>query len=692
MKIVLQDGMKDCGVCSLLSIIRFYGGDVSKEYLREITNTTKNGVSAYNLIEGAKKIGFEATGVCGDMTNLDKNNLPCLAHLVFGKGYKHFVVIYKINKDLEKVYIMDPARGKVVLSFSEFRLYSTQNFILLKPLLKMPYINNKKVIKNTIIKVMKDNKKMIILLSIFIISYFVFNILAAFHLKYLSEIVINYNVLTNHFIITLIVCIVYFFKIISGYIKNILFIKITSIIDYVLTTKTFRQILLLPYLFYKNRTTGEVITRLKDLSLVKNFFIKLFSVLVTDMISLIIFLILMINLNLEISLIIIFVVSVFLIFITLRSKFKRKYYVKVLNSEEKTNSYLIESLSNVDTIKGGHIEKKLFDKFTIIYKDLLDKNYLYMLFISINQFVKENIKDILMLIVYGLGTVFVLDDKMSVENIFLYQTFFMYFFSSVISIIDVIDEYYTYKVSLKRVEDLYTICGEKFEGSYYYYNFSLDKDIVFKNLKYCYGNRKILDGINLVIKNGEKLLLIGENGSGKSSLVKILMRYLDVPYGMCSIGDIDINHYHLENIRKNISYVSSNDFLFTDTLYNNLTLENDVSDDILEIVMKVTKVDEILKKRDVDYKMMVEENGFNFSNGERQRIILCRYLLRNSNIYIFDEALGQIDIFTEREILINMFKFLKDKTVIVISHRINNKDIFDRIIKLEEGIIYEEKV
>ena len=409
MRIVLQDGMKDCGVCSLLSIIRFYGGDVSKEYLREITNTTKNGVSAYDLIEGAKKVGFEADGVCGDMTNLKKNNLPCLAHLVLGKGYKHFVVIYKINKELEKVYIMDPAKGRVVLSFSEFRLYSTKNFILLRPLKKIPYINNKKILKKTIVKVLKSNKKIVFLLGMFVISYFVFNVLAAFHFKYLLELVINYNVSTNLLIMSFIVFMIYILKLVSGFIKNILFMKISSIVDEIITIKTLKQILLLPYLFYKNRTTGEVITRLKDLSLVKNFLIQCFSVLITDVISLVIFLILMFNINLEISLIVVLLVSGLFLFIVCRSKSKRKSYKKVLNSEEKANSYLVEALNNVDTIKGGHIEKRLTDKFLIIYKDLLDKNYLYMLFVSINQFVKENIKDFLLLIVYGIGCIFVLE-------------------------------------------------------------------------------------------------------------------------------------------------------------------------------------------------------------------------------------------------------------------------------------------
>ena len=96
MKVVLQDGNKDCGICSLLSIIRFYGGDVSKEYLREITNTTKNGVSALGLIEGAKMLGFDAVGVCGDLNKIEDNNLPCLAHILTNKGFKHFNKIFFI--------------------------------------------------------------------------------------------------------------------------------------------------------------------------------------------------------------------------------------------------------------------------------------------------------------------------------------------------------------------------------------------------------------------------------------------------------------------------------------------------------------------------------------------------------------------------------------------------------------------
>lgn len=692
MKIVLQDGNKDCGICALLSIIRFYGGDVSKEYLREITNTTRNGVSAYNLIEGAKIIGLEAEGVYGDMTKIEENNLPCLAHLNINKNYKHFVAIYKIDNKSEKIVIMDPAKGKRTLSFSEFKLMSTNNFIFVRPIKKLPFLVNKHIIKKIIFRSFIENKQLFIFLILLVLSYFIFSILGAFHFKYLLNFVIEYNVSTNIYIISIVLLVIYIFKVISELLKNMLFVKVSSMIDETITLQTFKQILLLPYLYYKNRTTGEVITRLKDLNNVKTFLIKLFNVLVTDIFSLIIFLILMFKINRNITFMVLIIMSSLCLIIVFRNKKKRKLYLNVCYKEEKVNSYLIEALSNVDTIKGGHIEKRLSDKFLIFYKDLLEKGYVYSLYSEITHSMKENIKNIVLVLVYGLGSLLVIEGNIGIGDILLYQSFLMYFLGSMMQVINLIDEYHNYKVSLKRVEDLYTISNEKFNGSYYYYNYILDGDICFNKLSYKYSNKKILDSVDLIIKSGEKVLLTGESGSGKSSLVKILMRYLEVPYGMCSINGIDINHYHLENIRRNISYVCSSDYLFTDSLYNNITLGKEISEDVFLEVCRITKVDEIILKREATYQMLVEENGFNFSNGERQRIVLARYLLRNSSIYIFDEAFGQIDISKEKEILKEMFEYLKNKTVIVISHRFNNQKEFSRVFRLNKGCVFEEKV
>ena len=185
MKVVLQDGIKDCGICCLLSVIRFYDGDVSKEYLREITNTNKSGVSAYDLIEGAKSIGFDAVGVKGDLSKIEKNNLPCLAHVIVNKSYKHFVVIYDIDFKRNKVLIMDPAKGKVILNMSEFKLMSSMNYIFLKPVKTLPVFNKSKIIRKILTVFFRKNKIFVILIIVLTFVYFLFQIITTFHFKYL---------------------------------------------------------------------------------------------------------------------------------------------------------------------------------------------------------------------------------------------------------------------------------------------------------------------------------------------------------------------------------------------------------------------------------------------------------------------------------------------------------------------------
>ena len=109
MKVVRQNGSMDCGVCCLLSVIRHYGGNLPIEYLREMTATDRNGVSAYNLVHTAQEIGFSAYGVRGELTDISSLDLPIISHVILNKNLKHFVVIYKIDNIKKKVMIMDPA-------------------------------------------------------------------------------------------------------------------------------------------------------------------------------------------------------------------------------------------------------------------------------------------------------------------------------------------------------------------------------------------------------------------------------------------------------------------------------------------------------------------------------------------------------------------------------------------------------
>ena len=691
MKIVLQDGIKDCGICCLLSIIRFYGGEVSKEYLRELTNTTKDGVTLYNLINAAKKIGFDAEGLSGNIKDINVNNLPCIAHVNINKKFKHFVVIYKINKDKHQITIMDPAKGKKTISFSEFNLLSSNNYLFITPKRKLPIYKKKNIIYRVVYTLITTNKKKGIIVFILTINYFILTIILSFHFKYLLEYSINYQISTVIIKISILISVVYILKNIICYLRNTLLNKWNSIFDISIYENTYRQILLLPYLYFKNRTTGEVVSRFKDLNTVREYLTTFFCTFTTDFISMIIFLIIMINYNIKLTIIINIHILLIIIYILITNKLKKRLLKKVHRNEDIVNSYLIQGISNVDTIKGSHLEKRFIDKFSINYKLFQESIYSYNNLIEIELLIKTLINDFIYVFIFGIGSYLVIKGKITLSNLIVYQTIINYYLKSTLNIVNIVSSYNTFKISLDRVEELYMLDEENFKNNFFYLPYNLNGNIEINNLNYKVGSKIIFNNLNLKINQGEKILLSGESGCGKSTLVKMLLRYIETEFNTIKISDIDINHYHLQNIRSNITYVTSNEYLFNDTLKNNICLYKEYKEEEIEEVCKICLVDDIIKNKESYLDTIIEENGFDLSNGERQRIILARSLLKKTNIYIFDEALAQIDINREKKILVSIFNYLKHKTIIIISHRFNNKKLFDRVLKLEKGKINENK-
>ena len=410
-KVVLQDGIKDCGVCCLLSIIRYYGGDVSKEYLRELTNTTKDGVSLYNLLYASIKLGFDSSGVMGTINEINVNNLPCIAHINVNKSIQHFIVVYKINKEKKQITIMDPAKGKKVISFSEFNLLTSKNFLFLTPKKKLPILKKKNMVYRIIRRLLLENKKIIFTISTLTINYFIINIIISFHFKYLLEYSINYNVSNNIFLISIIIVTIYIFKNTIQFLRSILLNKWNSLFDISINENTYKQILLLPYQYFKNRTTGEIIARFKDLNIVKDYLTTLFCTTSTDLISILIFSVIMFKYN-KMLLLIINIHVIIIILYTLRVNRQKKKKINIIKKKEDIiNSYLIQGISNVDTIKGSHLEKRIIDKFTLNYKAFQEMIYNYNHILEQESLIKSLISDSIYIFVYGLGSLLVIKEK-----------------------------------------------------------------------------------------------------------------------------------------------------------------------------------------------------------------------------------------------------------------------------------------
>ena len=203
--------------------------------------------------------------------------------------------------------------------------------------------------------------------------------------------------------------------------------------------------------------------------------------------------------------------------------------------------------------------------------------------------------------------------------------------------------------------------------------------------------KNIFQNIDLQIDKKEKVMILGDSGSGKSTILKILLKYYPINRDMIYIDGIDLNDYSLFEIRKNIACISQNEVLYTDTIKNNILLNRNISDIEFMEACKISCVDDFVKKMFLGYETKLEENGLNLSGGQRQRIVLARALLKPSKILLIDEGLNAIDINLERKILKNIFSKYQNKTIIVVSHRLENLDLFHKVIHLKDGII-EEKI
>lgn len=683
---VMQDGPKDCGVCSLLTIIKLYGGDVSKEYLREITHTTKEGVSAYNLLEAAKTLGFDGRGIKTELSQIDEYMLPCIAHTVINDMYQHFVVLYQINTKRKVLVILDPARGKVKMSYQEFEKISTNQFLYLKPKRKLPVLESKNVLHNTLFFIITKNKR--ILFFIFFLSciYMISNMIIAFHFKFLMEYVFPFSVLENAKMISIFIIFFILFQLFAYFGRQYALSFLEKKISNVLMECMIQQIITLPYPYYKNKTTGEMVARLNDLEEIKQFITNFLGTFFLDLLCILFMLIALFILNFELSMLMLLMIMIaFSILLLLRPK-QDKMMKTIYQDNAKINSLFIESIQGVETVKGMHLESFLLDKICHGYYLFLDKIKKLQNSYHFTYFLKENIIQIGFVLLLWKGSIMVINKEFTVVSLIVFQNLYYYFLKSIQNVFSFYLESRSIKIVFRRLEELFDVKNEVFLEDKNKKIKTIKGDILCKGLTYSYKDDHILlKDINLHITSGEKIVLYGASGSGKSTLAKLLFRYYQVAEDSIFLDGVGINHYLLEDVRKYVTYVSQNEILFTDTIYHNIVLEQDLNYDTFLEVCSITKVDEIVSDQLLGYDKLIEENGFNLSGGERQRIVLARALLKSSSIYIFDEAFNQIDVKKERVILENIFYYLKDKTVIIISHRDHNQDLFDRIIKMEEG-------
>ena len=676
MKIIRQRDEKDCGVCSLLSIIRYYKGNVPLEQLRLDAKTSNEGTTAWNLIVASKKYGFDAMGM--QVENIrDIKRLPAIAHMNLKKGFNHYVVIEKITKD--KIILMDPAKGKVIKSLCEFQNEWSGVVLLFYPKQKIVVLKNEVTLFKIFKKIFASEKKIIKIIVLVSFLLTIFTIVLGYYFQmfnslYMDKYPINYlKVLV--IIFSSIICLKLFLTYYRSYLEN----HLNKNIDCLITSDFLKHLFNLPLKVITSRKSGEILSRVNELTSIKGLITEIFITYSLDFLLVLITTFLLISINSKLFLILFLTTMIYLFIgiITKKSIFEKAYqnisYEAELNNTILENIKMINSIKNLDSVDNtlNKVEEKLTEYLYDTYK--------LNIYLNKTKIFKISCYEVGQFLISTYGFYLVYNGIINIVDLITFNTLLSFYFEPLKNIIDCIPKYSFMKASISKINDFLSIKKENLGAA----TATDGYGISINHLKYSYNKyQNILDDVNITINEGQFILLQGASGTGKSTLCNILNKNITDYSGDVILGKLNYKDISIKTIRDNITYVGQNENIFTGTIKENIILDNKISDIDLNKVCKICKVDDIISKKTFRLESVIGSDEGNISGGEKQRIILARAVLKNSNILILDEALSEVDINLELEILKNIRESYKNKTIIYISHK-KYPNIFDEVINME---------
>ena len=626
---IKQQDESDCGACSLLSIILFYKGYIPLEIIKIDTLTNANGTNFLYIKKAGEKYGFDVTG----KHTYDLNNikLPCIAHLNI-EGYNHFVVIYKVEN---KITYMDPSSGKVIMDKPDFINIFTGNILEFIPSSKIIKCKKNKKFNNILKNIYLNNITSIILLLVLLILLIIFSLVSNF----------NLILIKNNKLIFL-VFIILISKVVINYLKNIIMSHLNKNINNSLLKNYINHIFNLPLKYLQLKKPGDLINRINDLHNIKDFFSNVVIELFINIIFFIGSFILLFILNRTLTLILLPLVFIYLVVIIFLNKDIYTKIINVIDSDNKLMDLVIEYLNKISTIKAlkssyfiNNINKSINNNLNNKLNLDLKINKIEL----VKNFLEEIMLVLILIIYYQLNNDYMM--------MIIYISVYNYFIESIKFFVNIIPNYLYFKDIYKRIKSIFDL--ESIKNNINKYK---DGEIVVNNLSYSHNNiNNIFSNFNLKIKNGDKVLLQGLNGSGKSTLLG-LFTGLDDDY----TGNIKIS--------SNICYIEQNSQLFSDSILNNIILDKKYDKLKFNQIAKLTFLNDIIQNKPNGYNTNIN-SLINLSGGEKQKIIIARGLYNDFNILIMDESLSEISQKIRKKILLNIFKYYQNKTIIYVSHQ-----------------------
>lgn len=682
----------DCGIACIKMICNYYHISCSEteEYYNYVS---KDGLSIKSLINISHKLNFETS--CGRVdfqSLLNSVTLPCI--LFWDK--KHFVVLYKIKEthDSPIMYIADPANKKYKCDKSTFLKHWLEKngkgiIIMLLPKCK---IKKKAVAQKgiTFRKIVAKYKAGILWICLELLA----GALIQLVIPFLTKKIVDNGIDKNNINVVIVILVGQFFliigKLLNDFFRKKLILNIGSLFSAKLLLATIKKLNKLPVRFFESRQTGDMLQRIQDNNKIERFLTIHFANMIFSLSTIGV---LSIVLSIYSPLILLaFIIGSFF-YILFASYFvlqKKQLNYSLFAMKSENQSRFLEMVEGVYEIKLNNNWKKHECEIASIQNKIFKLNKKSFSLDQGIEFVDVLINGLKNLIITFISAQLVIENKFTLGTMLSVQYIIGEMNVPINQFITCINGYQDAKFSLNRINNIFHTQNEG-SGKVNFKDISA-KTILLKNLffNYIQDGDDVIKGINIELPLNKTIAIVGSSGSGKSTLIKLLMKFYNPSAGYILFGNTNLADINTNSWRENCGAVMQEGILFSDSIKNNIIMNNCFDENKFNEAVKIANVDSFVHEFRNKYDTLIGPAGQKLSRGQTQRILIARIIYKDPKIFFFDEATNALDSKNEKNIITSLKPFLANRTTFIVAHRLSTIRNADLILVIEHGQIVEK--
>ncbi|MFQ3637016.1 MAG: ABC transporter transmembrane domain-containing protein, partial [Cyanobacteriota bacterium] len=683
-----QQSSSDCGAACLSMVARYWGKQLPIHFLREQASVGRSGASLKSLAKGAERIGLQARPVRASLGRLLNQTSPWIAHW---EG-NHYVVVYRAGR--KRVIIADPAYGRRSLSSEEFQSRWTGYALLLEPTSQLNNLEVKQISLGRYLSAFLPYRAVsiqIILVSLLIQIFSV--VTPLFTQIILDRVVVQKSQTTlNAFAIGLFLFGIW--SICMGSVRQYLLTYLANRLDLTLISGFIHHTLRLPLQFFESRRVGDILTRVQENQKIQNFLIGQVMLSWLDFMTGFIYLFLMLYYNWRLTLLVLLLIPPIVLLTLGSTPFLRRVSRQIFHEAAEQNSSLVEMMTGIATVKSSAAEQEMRWRWEDHLVKQMNAGFRgAKLGIGLGA-ANGLINSIGSTALLWYGATLVIQEELTIGQFVAFNMMIGYVISPVITLANLWDELQEVLISVERLNDVFEAKPEESTQQSHLIFPRLHGAVTFENVTFRYGEdeeRNTLQNLSFSAQPGQTVAIVGRSGSGKTTLIKLIQGLYFANQGRVLIDGHDLRHVMLHSLRSQIGVVPQECFLFSGTILENITLYR--SEYSIEQVIEVAKLAEahaFIQALPLGYNTPVGERGSTLSGGQRQRIAIARALLGEPRILILDEATSSLDTESERRFQRNLMQISRDRTTLIIAHRLSTVRNADCILVLDRGILVEQ--